>query len=174
MKAFLQGAWLGHPLHVALVHVPAGLWPAALAFDLLANAGVGGSSLPRAATFAIALGLVVALAAVAPGFADWVDIDHRKPASRLGLAHLSLNTLALLVFAAELRMRLGWPADVRRVPAEAVWLSVLGTILVAVAAKIGSRMVFDYGTSVARLSKDRWRRIAAEGGTRVDGGGDGA
>ena len=30
LKDLLQGKWLGHPLHPALVHVPTGLWPAAL------------------------------------------------------------------------------------------------------------------------------------------------
>ena len=34
-KALLQGKWLGHPLHPALVHLPTGLFPAALLFDVI-------------------------------------------------------------------------------------------------------------------------------------------
>jgi uncharacterized membrane protein len=37
VKDFFQGKWLGHPLHPAIVHVPTGLWPAALVFDLLSH-----------------------------------------------------------------------------------------------------------------------------------------
>jgi uncharacterized membrane protein len=35
IKSFLQGKWLGHPLHPALVHIPVGAWTAALIFDLI-------------------------------------------------------------------------------------------------------------------------------------------
>ena len=28
IKAFLQGKWLGHPLHPAMVHLPTGAWTA--------------------------------------------------------------------------------------------------------------------------------------------------
>ena len=34
LKNFLQGKWLGHPLHAALVHVPVGGWLVACALDV--------------------------------------------------------------------------------------------------------------------------------------------
>lgn len=40
LKDFLQGKWLGHPLHPLLVHLPTALWPAALVFDILSIAGI--------------------------------------------------------------------------------------------------------------------------------------
>src|SRR5688572_10690449 len=51
MKEFLQGKWLGHPLHAALVHLPMALWPAAAVFDVLAAMNIGGSGLPIAAHY---------------------------------------------------------------------------------------------------------------------------
>ena len=31
----LQGKWLGHPLHPAIVHVPIGLWTVACQLDVI-------------------------------------------------------------------------------------------------------------------------------------------
>jgi hypothetical protein len=39
-----------------------------------------------------------------------------------------------------------------------------------VSGYLGGRMVFAYGVSVARLSKDKWRKIAEEGGSRTKKG----
>ena len=35
VKNFLNGTWLGHPLHVILTDVPIGAWTTALVFDVL-------------------------------------------------------------------------------------------------------------------------------------------
>ena len=35
VKNFLNGTWLGHPLHVILTDVPIGAWTTALVFDAL-------------------------------------------------------------------------------------------------------------------------------------------
>src|SRR5438045_2939444 len=97
LKDFLQGKWLGHPLHPALVHVPSGLFPAALLFDLMAWAGGDADVLGRCAFWSVAIGVVVALVAAPAGLADWWDIKSGKPAHKLGLIHMSINVVVLVL-----------------------------------------------------------------------------
>ena len=165
----LQGKWLGHPLHPAIVHVPVGLWTAACAFDVLSWFGVGSpaSVLPRLALYAVAIGLVAALAAVPTGAADWGPIKRDKPAWKIGLYHLLLNLCATLVWAVNVGLRLG-PLDQPRPITQPVLLtSLLGTVLVFAGGYLGSLMVFDHGTSVARQSKKNWRTRAERAGAHV-------
>lgn len=77
LMQFLHRNWFKHPLHPVLVKVPMALWPAALVFDLLSHVGGGGGPvLVHTAFWSILLWLVVALAAVAPGLADWSDVGR--------------------------------------------------------------------------------------------------
>ena len=45
----------------------------------------------------------------------------------------------------------------------ALALSAIAVGLLAVSGYIGGRMVFEHGVSVARLSKKKWRALAAAG-----------
>jgi uncharacterized membrane protein len=79
-KNFLQGTWLGEPLHVILTDVPIGAWTVAIVFDAL------DSMSPRrqytiGADTAVAFGLVGAVGAAATGLTDWQDIGPRHSAS---------------------------------------------------------------------------------------------
>jgi uncharacterized membrane protein len=167
VKEFLQGRWLGHPLHGLLVHLPTPLWPAAFVFDLLTYGGIESNALVQAAFYAIALGLAFALLAVPTGIADWIDIKRERPAWRLGLAHMILNLMGAGLWAVNLALRLDTFASARAAPAEWVLLSLAGVALLAVSGYLGGRMVFQHGISVARVSKDRWREIARAGGARL-------
>jgi uncharacterized membrane protein len=167
VKAFLQGRWLGHPLHALLVHVPTALWPASLVFDLLALLGVAGPAMVRTAFYAILLGLVVALLAVPAGLADWSDIKPEKPARRLGLYHMLLNLLIWTLWAVNLAWRWQLPETAEAASLGAVLLSFLANGLLLISGYLGGRMVYDFGISVARVSKQRWRRVAAAGGARL-------
>ena len=164
---FLQGKWLGHPLHPILVHIPTALWPAALVFDLLSWFGVGGNALVRAATYAILVGLVVAVAAVAAGIADWSGIKRERPAWKIGLIHMLLNLAVIIVWAIDLYLRWGTRDVAARVGTIPLLLSLVGTLVLLVSGYLGGRLVYDYGISVARNSKEEWRRAAEAGGARV-------
>jgi uncharacterized membrane protein len=163
MKAFLQGTWLKHPLHPMLVHMPMALWPAALVFDVLANLGFGGNALVQTSFYAIGFGLLLALLAIPTGLADWWDISSDKPAWKLGLYHLILNVVATITWIINLWLRLDSRLVASSVPTVPLLLSILGTLLLIGAGYLGGKMVYDYGTSVARNSKARWRRIARAG-----------
>lgn len=166
IKNFLQGKWLGHPLHPALVHVPTGLFPAALLFDLMMLAGQDENVFGRCALWAIAVGLVVALAAAPTGLADWLEIKSGKPAHRLGLIHMATNVAVLVLMALSLYLR--WRRGSPYVPAAgAIGANLLGNLLLAVSGYLGGRMVFDRGVGVARLSKTKWARIARAGHARL-------
>src|SRR5438876_2386744 len=98
---FLNGVWLGHPLHPALVSVPSGCWTAAAILDALAFR-TGKPS--RAATPVVALGVLGGIAAAAPGLADWDNLtdEHR----RIGVVHAAANTVALISYTMSLLFRL--------------------------------------------------------------------
>lgn len=167
IKAFLQGRWLGHPLHPALVHVPVGLLPSALLLDVLSRAGVGGNAVVQTSFYCIALGLAVALVAAPAGLADWLEIKPKRPAYRMGLWHMGLNLLAVVVWGVNLVLRWGTFRSQTRVEWTPLALSVAGTAVLFVSGYLGSRMVFDQGVGVARMSKKRWRALAVAGRANV-------
>ena len=167
MKAFLQGTWLKHPLHPTLVHVPTALWTAALIFDILANLGIGGNAMVRTSFYAIGFGLLVALLAIPTGLADWWDIGRDKPAWKLGLYHLILNAVVTIIWAVNFYLRLDTAFVATTIASLPLLLSILGALILFISGYLGGRMVYDYGTSVARNSKEKWRRIAEAGQARV-------
>src|SRR5689334_15811121 len=65
LKNWLNGVWLGHPLHPALTDVPIGAWSTGSILDL-----VGAT---EAADAAITVGVLTSVPAAISGFADWSD-----------------------------------------------------------------------------------------------------
>ena len=106
MIDFLQGKWLKHPLHPALVHVPTALWPAAFVCDLLSRFTEENTYM-RLASYAILFGLIVALLAIPTGYADWIGIRPEKPAWKPGLYHMGLNLVVWTLGAINLGLRIG-------------------------------------------------------------------
>ncbi len=160
---FLQGKWLGHPLHSAIVHVPVGSWIAACFLDVAVRVSWmhGGGLL---ATYCVAIGLIGALLAVPPGLADWWPIKKEKPAWKLGLYHMAINVVAVIVWGVNLVLRID---SNEAVTSTILLTSLLGTALIFISGYLGSLMVFDQGTSIARESKKAWKEIARRDGARV-------
>jgi uncharacterized membrane protein len=163
---FLQGRWLKHPLHPALVHIPTALWPAAWISDLLSRSQPD-NSFVQLSFFAILLGLIAAVLAIPTGLADWSEVGRAKPAWKLGLYHMILNLVVSVLWIINLALRYGSFQTATTIPAGLVWLSTLATLLLLVSGYLGGRMIYAYGISVARLSKDKWRKIAERGGAAV-------
>lgn len=163
----LQGKWLGHPLHPALVHIPIGAWITAAIIDLVERHQTSAGPAEHVALYCVIAGLAGALLAVPTGIADWTPIKKEKPAWKLGLYHLGLNLLAAVIWAANLGLR--WKALSTTEPVNSAVLTtaLVGAALVIVSGYIGALMVFDQGVSVARQSKKKWREIAQRGGARV-------
>src|SRR6185437_8903281 len=102
IRNFLNGTWLGEPLHVVLTDVPIGAWTVAMIFDAL-SLSRSGREFARAADASIAIGLAGAVGAAAAGVTDWSDVD--PPARRRGLIHGLLNLGATALFATSLIQR---------------------------------------------------------------------
>jgi uncharacterized membrane protein len=167
MIDFLQGKWLKHPLHPALVHVPSALWPAALVFDLLSRIGEGDNLFVQLAFYALVLGLLVALIVIPTGYADWTDIRREKPAWKIGLYHMGLNVTVFLLTLINAALRWDTFQTAPATPVGLVLLSALAAGLLAVSGYLGGRMIYAYGINVARISKKKWRQIAEEGGAAL-------
>lgn len=167
---FLQGKWLGHPLHPAIVHVPVGGWLLACALDVFTLAAGSRPAMIELAFWCVGMGLVGALVAVPLGIADWSGIKKEKPAWKLGFYHMILNLIAALVWAVNFGLRYSMRAGADAVPQVTTPIFVttfVGTGLLLVSAYLGSLMVSDHGIGVARNSKKKWRAIAVRGGARV-------
>jgi nitrite reductase/ring-hydroxylating ferredoxin subunit len=134
IKDFLNGTWLGHPLHAALTDVPIGAWTTAAVLDL-----VGAR---RGADTAIGLGILAALPTAAAGLADWHD--YSGPPRRLGLVHAMTNSAALNCYVGSLLARHSGNR------ALGVGLSTLGWGLVLFGAYLGGDLSFGKGVQVDR------------------------
>jgi uncharacterized membrane protein len=78
-----------------------------------------------------------------------------------------LNLVVSVLWIVSLALRFESFQTATTVPAGLVWLSTLATVLLLVSGYLGGRMIYAYGISVARLSKDKWRKIAERGGAAV-------
>ena len=162
---FLKGKWLKHPLHPIIVHVPMAMWPSALIFDL--HSRWNGNVMVRLSFYAIIFGLVASLLAVPSGLVDWSDVKKEKPAWKIGLYHMILNLVVALLFAINLGLRIHTFREAIIVAGAPLALSIIGTVLLIGSAYLGGLMVYDYGISVGRMSKKKWRGIAKAGGANL-------
>ena len=140
VRDFLNGRWLGHPLHGLLTDVPIGALTLVIVFDVL--------GLRSAADAALVLGILAMVAAALTGVADYSVTDGS--ARTRATLHGALMTLALVIYLASLALRAGAPAD-RTVP---TLLSVVAYLILAAGAYVGGDIVYALGNMVNRHA---WR-----------------
>ena len=155
------------PLHSLIVHVPVAAWTFALLFDGFSRIHVGGNAMVRLSFFSICLGLVAALLAIPTGVLDWGGVKKEKPAWKIGLYHMAINLVVTIIAAINLGVRLSTWKTAEMVSLPALLLSAIGTVLLFGGAYLGGMMVYEHGVGVARRSKEKWRRIAEEGGAHL-------
>ncbi len=144
LKTFLNGAWLGHPLHPLLTDVPVGAWTAAILLDLIALI-FHVSGLGVASAIVTGLGILAALAAIASGFMDWMDVD--PPELAIGITHATINIIATILFIISFALAWANNWDIRWrvfIPA------IIGYLVVAFGANIGGSLVFRRGVMINR------------------------
>src|SRR5712692_8552171 len=122
VKNFLNGTWLGHPLHPVATDIPLGAWSVTLLLDALEE-GNGRGAIARAADTSLALGLAGAAAAAVSGLADWSDTDARP--RRVGMAHAMLNVGGTVLFAGSLLSRRNGRRSTGRTLAVAGYLAAI-------------------------------------------------
>jgi len=149
LKDFLNGTWLGHPLHAVLTDAPIGIFTAVIVLDVL--------DLRIAADVTLVLGVLSMVAAALAGLADYSDTDG-TPRTRATL-HATLMVVGLLVYLASLAVRASGPLD-RVVP---VWLSIVGFVIVSAGAYVGGDVAYVFGNMVNRHAfrgaGTKWLRI---------------
>jgi uncharacterized membrane protein len=158
---------LGHPVHPIAVHLPLALWPAALLFDILSRADVGGNAMVQLSFWAIGLGLIATLGAIPTGIADWFGIKKENPAWKTGLYHMGLNALVTLLYVVNFILRFKTFRYDTEVATGPLLLSMIGTVMLIGSAYLGGLMVYDHGIGVARHSKEKWREAAENAGANV-------
>ncbi len=139
-KSWLNGVWLGHPLHPALTDVPVGAWTMTLALDALAVAS-DSEGMRRAADAALTIGVAGAIGAAAAGAADWSDTQGET--RRIGMLHALLNSAALALNVWSLLKRMGGSRGA------AIGLSTAAYAIAGVSATIGGELVFRRGIGVS-------------------------
>jgi nitrite reductase/ring-hydroxylating ferredoxin subunit len=145
IRSFLNGTWLGHPLHAVLTDVPIGALLLVIVLDVLGQ--------PAAADVALVLGILAMLASAVIGFADYSVTDGR--ARGRATVHSTIMVVALLVYLASLGLRAGGPAD-RTVP---IALSIVAFLILSAGAYVGGDVVFALGNMVDRHA---WRPAGAK------------
>lgn len=140
VKDFLNGTWLGHPVHAALTDLPVGVMTVAIVLEVIGQR--------VAADVSVLIGVLSIVATAVSGLADYTDVDG-KARSR-ATVHATVMTIGLLVFVVSLVIRAGNPAD-RAVP---IILLVIGYLILTVGAEIGGDLVYLIGTNVSRHA---WR-----------------
>ncbi len=143
IRNFLNGTWLGDPLHAVLTDVPVGAWTVAMVFDVL-DLMDGHREFELAADTSIAIGLAGALGAAITGVTDWSDVD--PPARRIGLIHGLLNIGATALFTTSLVLRKKKSRTAGRISA------ACGYAVMSYAAHLGGNMVYDHRVGVDRTA----------------------
>jgi nitrite reductase/ring-hydroxylating ferredoxin subunit/uncharacterized membrane protein len=130
---FLNGVWLGHPLHPVITDVPVGAWTVGAALDIM-EASTGNEALGTGADVALGIGLGAAGGAVVSGLADYQHLggDTRK----MGTAHALLNVLGVSCYLTSLVLRKQGNRGAGRA------FSFLGYGIVAASAYLGGELVY--------------------------------
>src|SRR2546428_11569217 len=140
LKTFVNGTWLGHPLHPVLTDIPIGAWTIAILFDLsyLIERSHGWVS---AADVTIFVGLLGAIASAVAGYTAWSATFDRQ--RRVGVAHGLFSTVVILLYLVSFILRVGGGSRVL-----AILLAFAGSLILLAAAFLGGDLVFGIGTGV--------------------------
>jgi nitrite reductase/ring-hydroxylating ferredoxin subunit/uncharacterized membrane protein len=146
VKDFLNGSWLGHPLHAVLTDVPIGVFTLVLVFDVLGQDG--------ASDISLVLGILSMLAAAVAGLADYTDTDDHPRI--VATVHATVMILSLVLFLVSLVIRLGATPGSPR--GTVIALDVVAYLVLSLGAYIGGEVVYTLGNMVNRHA---WRFFGA-------------
>lgn len=153
IKDIKEAKFLGHPIHMMLIHFPAALLPFSFIFDVLAVL-YKNSSFALTGFYMLTTGLWLGAAAAVFGIIDFIRIPESKTGARSkGVIHMILNMVWMSVFAVIWGLRVkGYPA----VSYESVFeliISALSVLMMLVSNHFGGEMVLKEGIGTANLVK---------------------
>jgi uncharacterized membrane protein len=140
IKDLKQAKFLGHPIHVMLIHFPMAMFPVGFIFDLL-------SCLKEDKIFAIfgfycmGIGLVSAILAAIFGLADFLRLPDVQTIRTKALIHGGINILVVFVYLGLFIFRLPDYPDQKNV---SIMLNIVNAILVlglAISAHLGGDLI---------------------------------
>jgi nitrite reductase/ring-hydroxylating ferredoxin subunit/uncharacterized membrane protein len=140
IQNFLNGTWLGHPVHGVVTDVAIGALTVSIVADLIGQ--------PLVADVSMLLGVLAMVASAVTGSADYAEVDG-NPRYR-ATVHLVIMIVTLVLYVVSLVIRNGQPAD-RLVP---ILIAVVAYLLLSLGAAIGGDLVYLVGTHVNRHA---WR-----------------
>jgi nitrite reductase/ring-hydroxylating ferredoxin subunit/uncharacterized membrane protein len=140
IQNFLNGSWLGHPVHAVVTDVPIGALTVSIIADLIGQ--------PVVADVSLVLGVLGMVAAAVTGGADYAEVDGT--ARNRATVHSAVMVVSLALYVISLAIRSGSPAD-RLAP---VLIALVGYVLLTLGAAIGGDLVYLIGTHVNRHA---WR-----------------
>jgi uncharacterized membrane protein len=132
-----------HPIHPILVTFPIGLWIFSLVCDVIFLLGWGGLVWKDVAYYTMGGGIAGALLAAVPGLVDLLSMSDPK-VKKLGVWHMSINLLAVGLFAVNFLLRRGATPEAKLPLA----LSALGVVLIGISGWLGGEMVYVHGVAV--------------------------
>jgi nitrite reductase/ring-hydroxylating ferredoxin subunit/uncharacterized membrane protein len=145
IQNFLNGSWLGHPVHAVVTDVPIGALTVSIVADLINQ--------PVVADISMLLGVLAMVASAVTGAADYTEVDGT--ARNRATVHSVVMVASLVLYAISLLIRAGQPTD-RLAP---IVLAVGGYLLLSLGANIGGDLVYLIGTHVNRHA---WRGAGAK------------
>ena len=137
VKDFLNGVWLGHPVHSAATDIPIGTLLLTVILDVMGQ--------NAAADIALVATIVFMLGAALTGAADYTDTD--ETARVRATLHATLMVIALLLLLMSLVLRAAGGDSDRSI---AVAISFLGFLIVTAGAYVGGDVVYIFGNMVSR------------------------
>jgi nitrite reductase/ring-hydroxylating ferredoxin subunit len=135
IKDFLDGTWLGHPVHGAATDLPIGSLLIAVILDVFGQ--------NAAADIAVVATILFMLAAAATGAADYADTDGT--ARTRATTHATLMVVALVILLLSLGLRA--TGGDRTIP---VILGIVAFPIVSAGAFVGGDVVYVLGNMVNR------------------------
>jgi len=149
LQDFLNGSWLGHPLHAVLVDVVVGGYTMLIVLDLLGL--VAHVDVEPAGIIILGLTTLAGLSAGLSGLTDFKDTatgDERN----VTVLHGTINLIAIALYAVAFVMRATGVLDGSR------YVAIIGYLIISVGAYIGGHVVFKYGYMVNHNAFARGKR----------------
>ena len=152
LEDVLHGVPAGHPVHPAIVLVPAGTWIGAAVLDLLPGSA-------RASRTLVGVGVLASAPAILTGWADWAR--SRPAQQRVGIVHAAANETAWVLYAASWLARRGGHDGVGRT------LSFVGLGLITVGGYLGGHLGYrqslgaNHANAVLERFPDGWHALGA-------------
>ncbi len=142
--------FLGHPVHPMLVHFPIVLWTIAV-IAYVANAAGMIEAADEIAEFSNGAGLIMALLAMTAGGFELRTIDSRSEAMRVATSHMMFMAVVWFCFLAALLLQVSPGRSAS--PLVVAACAIAGFLLMIAGARLGGRLVYDFGVAVKSQSK---------------------